>query len=178
MLQIKTDSELSTAVEEAITCLPKVFSNLQKHGLLCDFLALIHFIDDDKFPMDNISLQLLLEVARWYNKSSISQMCYSVATQLFWKVGYKMFHGKFLRYMSGEKSQGTELSNKESKGNHDPQLTNINFAMPSIGVVRNFQHGITLPKELLPGIIMENIMLRSGEKNSFILGVDGKLVAT
>ena len=49
----------------------------------------------------------------------------------FWKVLYRMFHGKALRFMSGTKSVGEVLRDSSHIGNYDPQETNINFAVPN-----------------------------------------------
>ena len=32
-------------------------------------------------------------------------MSYRLDTMIFWRIGYKPFHGKFIRFMSGDKSQ-------------------------------------------------------------------------
>jgi hypothetical protein len=57
--------------------------------------------------MDNITFLLFLDVVRWYGKTSTTQMRYNdTAVNKFWRIGYKMFHGKWLRYMNGPKNKG------------------------------------------------------------------------
>ena len=142
-----------------------------------DFMKLLQTISDGRLPLDNIALLLLLEVARWYSLDNTSNMFYWPTTQLFWKVGYKLFHGRFLRFMQGEKNEGTEVSGTEEPGAHNPTLSSINFAVPNTSTIRNFQDGVDLPQEIKPGIIHENIDLRASGKDSLVLSVDGKKVS-
>lgn len=95
----------------------------------------------------------------------------------FWKVLYRMFHGKALRFMSGTKSVGQVLRDASHIGNYDPQETNINFAVPNSQTIINYTSmDYDFPKEIPPGIITSNLELKSKE-NSYILSVDGKKLA-
>ena len=59
------------------------------------------------FPMDNIAFLLFLDVVKWHNSESTTLMRYECPTvNKFWPIGYKMFHGKWLRFMSGPKNKG------------------------------------------------------------------------
>ena len=59
------------------------------------------------FPMDNIAFLLFLDVVKWHNSESTTLMRYECsAINKFWRIGYKMFHGKWLRFMSGPKNKG------------------------------------------------------------------------
>ena len=171
------DHPLHFAIQEGIKLIPSLFECLHAHALLNDFLTLMRLIAGGKFPVDDIAFLLLLEVARWFGNSHTSQMHYSEETKLFWKIGYKLFHGKFFRFMSGCENKGTEISEDETRGNHDPQSSSINFAVPANATVRNFQVGVTVPKEVPPGVIQTALEMRSGEDTSFILSVDGKKVS-
>ena len=95
----------------------------------------------------------------------------------FWKVLYRMFHGKALRFMSGIKSVGQVLRDSSHIGNYDPQETNINFAVPNTQTIINYTSmDYDFPKEIPPGIITSTLELKSKE-NSYILSVDGKKLA-
>ena len=60
----------------------------------------------DSFPMDNIAFLLFLDVFKWHNSESTTLMRYECpAVNKFWRIGYKMFHGKWLRFMSGPTRQ-------------------------------------------------------------------------
>jgi len=102
-------------------------------------------------------------------------MHYSEATKQFWLVGYRLFNGSFIRFMSGEKNEGDVLTAQGTRGNFSPQNSQINFAVPSITSLQNLKSGYAITRELTPGIIKEAIQQRSAEKGtSFILSVDGK----
>ena len=61
------------------------------------------------FPMDNIAffLKLFLDVVKWHNSESTTLMRYECsAVNKFWRIGYKIVHGKWLRFMSGPKNKG------------------------------------------------------------------------
>ena len=58
------------------------------------------------FPMNNIAFLLFLDV-KWHNSESTTLMRYECpAVNNFWRIGCKMFHGKWLRFMSGPKNKG------------------------------------------------------------------------
>ena len=95
----------------------------------------------------------------------------------FWKVLYRMFHGKALRFMSVIKSVGQVLRDSSHIGNYDPQETNINFAVPNTQTIINYTSmDYDFPKKIPPGIITSTLELKSKE-NSYILSVDGKKLA-
>ncbi|XP_076094128.1 uncharacterized protein LOC143064860 [Mytilus galloprovincialis] len=144
-----------------------------------DFCQLIRLIAEDKFPLHNISFRLLLEVVRWYSVDNTSKMFYSESTLKFWKVMYRLFHGKVLRFMAGIKSVGQVVNIPSSKGEYDPQDTQINFAVPSTASISKFDMTETkIPRELPPGIINQAIELKSSNQTAYVLSVDGKKVAT
>lgn len=101
--------------------------------------------------MDNISLLLLLEVARWFSLSSTTQMYYSQATMTFWRVLYKLYHGGCLRFMAGEKSSGEYLFGTSEPGTIHPSTSKINFAVPTVTQIRSMQSPAMLPTHLKSG---------------------------
>jgi hypothetical protein len=57
------------------------------------------------FPMENIVFFLLfLDVVKWHNSESTTLMKYECPELT--SFGYKMFHGKWLWFMSGPKNKG------------------------------------------------------------------------
>ena len=124
--------------------------------------------------LHNISFRLLLDVARWYSLNSTTQMIYSDESMKFWKIIYRLFHGKVLRFFSGTKSVGQVLDGSSVKGNFDPQLTSINFAVPNVNSINRFDViESNIPREMPPGIIRQAIDLMPRSK-SYVLSVDGK----
>jgi hypothetical protein len=70
---------------------PIVLKKLEKEGLKYNFCSFIRLICQDKFPLQNIALHLLLDVAKWYSIQNTSQMLYSEHCMKFWKVMYRLF---------------------------------------------------------------------------------------
>jgi hypothetical protein len=84
---------------------------------------------------------------------------------------------KFCHGMSGAKSAGQVIDGSTSKGLYDPQRTSINFAVPNVNSVNNFDALETnIPKTISPGIITQTLNLLSRDK-TYVLSVDGKKVA-
>ena len=166
-----------SCIEEILILIPTVISKLKKAGHLTDFNNLLRLIAIDKFPLHNISFLLLLEVARWYNLDNTTKMFYSDQCMQFWKVLYRFFHGKALRFMMGVKSAGQILDKSSSRGQFDPQNTNINFAVTDIKTVSNYEsHQIDIPKQIQPGLIEQAIDVKP-KSNTYVLNFDGKKLA-
>ena len=68
------DDEVSHAYDNAVALLPGVLEKLHSNNYLEDFMSLLGLIASNKFPMKNIALILLLEVARWFSLSSTRLM--------------------------------------------------------------------------------------------------------
>ena len=63
---------------------------------------------------------------------------YNEDVRSFWALGYKLFRGKFIRLMSGPKSQGKLKMNQAKGAAHlQERDSKVNFAVPSISVLRN-----------------------------------------
>ena len=165
--------------------LPNLLKVLRESKQVHDFMSLVRLIATNQFALDNISFALLLDVARFYSLQNTCSMTYPDSTKVFWRVGYKLFHGSFIRFMSGGKSEGQlidkEVNNKTSSG-LKPSEASINFAVPDIKSLRNFNACASmqdLPRELPPGIIQQSIEMKANKnKNvSYVLSFDGKKIA-
>ena len=115
--------------EELKELIPNLLENLAESKKQHDFMSLVRLIAQKTFPMDNIAFLLLLDVARFYSLPTTRQMTYPDCTKQFWRVGYKLFHGSFLRFMS----EG-QLIDSEENGRDDnisktlsPMDANVNF---------------------------------------------------
>ena len=53
----------------------------------------------------------------------------------FWRIGYKLVEGKFLRLMGRIKHTGIVVSNASPKSYYDPGDATINFVVPSIAII-------------------------------------------
>jgi hypothetical protein len=54
----------------------------------------------DSFPTDNISFLLILDVICFLSCESTTRMTYTSEVKEFWRTGYRLFHGKFLRFIN------------------------------------------------------------------------------
>ena len=172
-------SKQEELVAEIQDLIPTILKKLDTEGLKSNFCSLLRLISDGKFPLQNIAFHLLLDVAKWYSIDNTSKMFYSEKCIKFWKVMYRLFHGKVLRFMSGLKSSGQIISNFATKGLFNPTDTSINFAVPSTNALNKCDVIKTeIPTEIQPGIIHQALDLKSSQEDtSFVLSVDGKKVA-
>lgn len=151
-----------------IDILPSVLKKLRQAGISSDFCNLLRLIHLDKLPLTNISLLLFLDVVRWYSLENTTNMQYSIDCLKFWKVMYRLFHGKALRFMGGMKSSKEDVneSNTANCGGYDPAFSSINFAVPSQKRLSTFDGtAVELPNEIPPGIISESLAMKPLEKS-------------
>ena len=168
---------LSDKINEITELLPCLLKKLQDAGIVNDFCQLVRLICEGKFPLDNIALLLLLDVVRWYSLESTTQMTYRGDTLKFWKVLYRLFHGKTLRFLSGMKSSGHVVTGECAKGSYSPQHSRINFAVPSRTVIAQYKPTqVHVPDEVPPGIIQDSVDMADTTK-SYVLSMDGKKLA-
>lgn len=98
-------------------------------------------------------------------------------TVQFWRIGHKLFHGRFLRFMSGPKKTRSDLTRCTYKGVYDPQESRINFAVPSNQVLRKLNH--FQKEDLMPGIIattLEKLSMQN-EGKTFKIAVDAEKIS-
>ena len=177
-----SDSEKTVqAATEAIDHLMgSVLKVLEEQKLLFDFVVLLKVISNGRLPCNNIAFLLLLERARFANLSTSTAMYYWPETLKFWKVVYKILHGKAIRLFSGMKNIGQVVTGEAKSGQYDPVQSTCNFAVPEIVTLNRITESsdVSLPKEVTPGIIQPAIDLASKTTNKeFVLCVDGKKIA-
>ncbi|CAH1782775.1 unnamed protein product [Owenia fusiformis] len=122
------------------------------------FKKFLKLIASNTFPFNNIAYKLFLDVVEWHSLQNTTQMRYSEDIMRFWFTAKRLFHGKFLAFMKGTKSEGYLSDGGTQKGHFDPQDTNINFAVPS--AVRISSH---IPDDIKTGF-MSNIVQMYTEK--------------
>ena len=116
-----------------MTILPDVIDKLKEHGQVEIYKKWCTLVKDDTFPLDNICYLLFLDLVTWFDQPITSKMRYFRSeTKKFWEVGYRLFRGKFLRFMSGPRNQGQIIDGSTSRGNCTPTTSKINFAVPSM----------------------------------------------
>ena len=103
-------------------------------------------------------------------------MRYLEQTKKFWKLGWRHFGVKFVRFMTGFKNTSDILSGESTKGECKPENSDINFVIPSLDVLRNYTPYGTDAKPREPGIyvdVMESVS-SALEGTSACLTFDGK----
>ena len=115
-----SDDEESSHSEDMVELkeiMPAVLEHLRENGHLQSYTKWCHLIAENKFLMDNICFLLFLDIVQWFSKSTTSEMRYIRSeTRRFWEVGYRLFKGKFLRFMSGPRSYGQITDGSIEKG--------------------------------------------------------------
>ena len=84
----------------------------------------------------------------------------------------RLFKGKFMRFMAGPRSIGNVIQNFECKGNYDPELSQVNFAVSDANVLKSLENGNIAP--IKPGIIEETLKALSQTQSTVKLCVDRK----
>lgn len=97
--------------------LPTVIEEIKRSGKIEEYVASHRLVSVKKFPLNNIAYLLFLDVVRWFAlEHSTSQMRYSDEVKLFWRKGLRLFHGRFLRFMSGPKNSEDILLSESGRG--------------------------------------------------------------
>ena len=177
-----SDGSTENLINEITKLIPDLVLKLRVAGIVHNFCTLLKVMANGRFPLHNIALTLLLDVARWYSLETTTRMTYPKESIRFWKVMYRLFHGKALRFMAGSKSTGNVITAEEKRGAFNPQKASINFAVPHQNIISNFQPVRTdIPRELEPGVIQQTLDLKSSEPENdskcYVLSVDGKKLA-
>ena len=98
------NTEYKDDFRELKALLPTVVEKLCKEGFDDALISFIKQTASDAFPLNNIAFLLWVDVVRWFNCSSTTLMRYSEDTKKFWKVGWRIFRGRFINFMSGYKN--------------------------------------------------------------------------
>lgn len=139
-------------------------------------MLLIDQLLSGSFSVSNIALLLCLERAKLQSLNSTGNMDYSKETLTFWKEVYRLFGGAAIRLFSGPKHSGKLPP--ESQRILNPSISDSNFAVPDVKVLRNCESINPIPRKVEPGIIPQtvNLVAKTHDKE-FILAVDGKKIS-
>ena len=87
-----------------------------------------------------------------------------------------MIGGKFLRFMSGPKSQGSLQDGSEQRGSQGTSNANINFAIPSR---QDLFRPADKPPKCFPELLFDFLQTMSSncDGKSYKLSVDGKKIS-
>ncbi|XP_062589952.1 uncharacterized protein LOC134251563 [Saccostrea cucullata] len=174
----QTHDENSKTISEDL--FSKAFEKLFKYdkGIANEVLTFLRLVAEEKYPKDNIAFLLFLDTVRFCNCDISSKMCYRPETKRFWKIGYKLFHSKFLYFMGGPKNACQIKDGVATRGKMSTESSQINFVVPSAGVLSQFNvSNVDLNETLQPGILHPVLdALQVQEESEFMLCADAKKV--
>ncbi|CAH1798622.1 unnamed protein product [Owenia fusiformis] len=153
--------------DEINKLLPEVIANLAREGVLTSVYKFIKLVADGEFPIENMAFLCFLDVVEWYSHDSTTRMRYKYpSTTKFWRIGWRLFKGKYMRFMAGTKNKGT--------GSLDPKSSKINFAVPNRDVLKD-----TEMEPMTPGIMdnMIKVMAQLDTGLTYKCVIDGKKIA-
>ena len=156
----------------------EVLDKLFEFKLLHYFRLFFSLLKQGKYPLKNIALLLWLETVKWYSCITLREMRFWKTTKNFWRAGYRLFHGKFISFMSGPRSIGYFRSGHMPERTLEPGLSQINFAIPSRAQLLSDSMETGIPKVLKPGVITQVFQSIKNSKVSKInmMCMDGKKV--
>lgn len=154
---------------------------MKNQGQLQTWTQFNQMLSTQSFPMDNIAFLLFLDIVQWYGTQSTTEMRYdNSAVNKFWRIGYKMFHGKWLRYMSGPKHKGDLINGQSHPGEFDPKLSRINYSVPFSKVTGTSESPVP-SSQIRPGIVshlLDKVAEQSNKYQTFKLCFDGKKISS
>jgi len=171
------DEELFTfdgkdAVQRLQDLLPEAVSKLENSGNLATWITLHEMLADGTFPMDNIAFRLFMDVVRFLSLPTSAAMRYSNDVKLFWRAGYLLFKGKFLRFMGGPKHVG-QMDDDTIDHKFDPLDARINFVVPK---AKYLEPASVLKEEVKPGILKERLHSMAAHTTQAKVSFDGKKI--
>ena len=174
----QTDKSTTDLLSEMQTLMPSVIDNLNETGRTETFRKFVKMVNENRFPLKNIAWLLFLDVVDYGDSDNAVGMSYNNrVTVLFWKIGYKLMHGKFLRYCGGFKNQGQVTSGATEKGYYSPENASINFAVPDLKTLQKEETYIDI-NHINPGIINDTVetFSQGAEHKTYKVCVDGKKI--
>ena len=174
-----TEEDCDTSFDSVYltSLIPSVLENLAANNQRDTFLKFNKMLAEGTFPMSNIAYLLFLDIVEWYSTDSTTNMRYSDETKQFWRVGMKLFKGKFMRFMSGLKNAGQEESELGFSGNYNPMDSKVNFAVPSRRILDKMATPIqTTRPEILTEMISKLSSFDPEQVLTYKVCVDGKKI--
>ena len=122
-----TVTDVSDDLEELLSILPNSINSLKDVGMYNEWINYIRILGSNEFPLKNIAHLLFLDVCRWYQCGNTVSMRYSPPEiKHFWLLGYKLFHGKFFRFMAGFRHGGYVKDGSNACSFYNPTDTSKN----------------------------------------------------
>ena len=164
-------------IEEMNDLVPKVLETLKTEGQVETYIAFNRLVAEKSFPMSNIAYLLFLDIVNWFSTKTTTQMRYSDEVKRFWRVGLKLFKGKFLRFMSGMKNSGQQDIDVTSQNTYKASESLVNFAVPDRKILDKLESPVQCSA---PGILIDMIDAVSksdpNQIQTYKMCVDGKKI--
>ena len=93
-------SEQDIILDEMNMLLPNVLNEMKKNCHLETWLNLYRIVNDGSFSFENIYFILFTDMCRFLSCKNTSGIRYSDKVKHFWRIGYRLFHGKWLKFKS------------------------------------------------------------------------------
>lgn len=107
-----------------IEAIPAILDEMKSIGHREASISFNKMLANKQFPLDNIAFLLFMDVCMFLSMENSSSMRYSNKVKQFWRIGFKLFHGKWLRFMGGPKHLGHIIINEGEKGVYPPSESN------------------------------------------------------
>ena len=158
--------------------LPSVTKHFMDKGRIEEWLSFFRQVDEGDLEIDHIASQLFWDVVKFNDAKTVRNMRFTCEVKEFWAVGLSLFHGKFIRFMGGLKTQDTI---HEATGSKEmiPDVSKVNFICPDIKVLTEEKKSHQIGCEN-PGIIISNIEsvanIAGAKDKCYKICLDGKKI--
>lgn len=123
------NKEKESLIDELIKIPASVRESISKYGNKGEVIVyFFRIVNEQKFPLENMSLQLQAEHEKWFSSGKTCNMRYSEQTKIFWKLGCRLFGAKFIYFIGGYKNEGVFVHNLSNSPT--PEFYDINFFGP------------------------------------------------
>ena len=133
-----THEKSAQAYEKLVGLLPDAIEELQKMGpdSTDEFISVVKALSKG-YLTENISFHLMLDIGRFYETSSVTNMRYNDETMSFWVTIEKLFKGRGINFFRGYKARGIGT-------NAIPEDCRINWIVPNDKLLRKHRNKYTM----------------------------------
>ncbi|XP_053383231.1 uncharacterized protein LOC123562931 [Mercenaria mercenaria] len=176
MIECSVDEDDQEMINEINRILPDVIKSLRDIDQLQNWLSFHQMIKEGRFPLENIAFHLFMDVCKFYSLGNTASMRFSPVVKRFWRIGYCLFHGKWLHFMSGPKNLGQKFINPDEE--ISAENAEINFAVPYRATVGN-RNKLFSEDDVKPGLLIpmiDKLASQTRVDKTYKLCVDGKKI--
>ncbi|KAK7507914.1 hypothetical protein BaRGS_00000879 [Batillaria attramentaria] len=172
--RLDVSDDTTSLMRDIVALLPSVITALKEIGKMETYVKFHQLVCQGKLPLSNIAFLLFCDIVEWYSLTDTHEMRYSTEIKQFWRTGFRLFKGRFLRFMSGWKNQG------QGRGKTSPEMSAVNFAVPDPVTLQDSTELCQSLKDIKPGVLEKMLELMSQDDEfrlkTYKLCVDGKKI--